>query len=424
MAYVELGPQIADGIWLIRSIQIEPVRQGRLVPDHFLTIGNVNECVFVEDVGIESLATYVPHARALNRAGKAASRIVWGAGDYGYGGSFKHFNSSVVKTLRSLGVDVWTLTTSKVSDTGTEVPIQAPLVTMADHVKDAVSILNARTWPDATPLKRASLSYALLGYLQLEGSSMDRRYAERINKTFDAMLATSDATKQAMIDGGVTLPIQTFGHGIDPKMFPFIQRPKRDVPTFFHLADVQWRKGTDVLLKAFDLIGRDARLYIKATRQNPFCLDYQRAHPRITWDFKTYPPNEMADLFGKMDFGVFPHRGEGFGLPVIECEATGMPVITTKFAGPLDTRHPYRIWINPARFVSAQFDRGINAEPSLDDLIEKMRFWCDHRDLAARMGALASTFIHQNWTWEVKCKQLLQYLKATYGLQIPCATPV
>lgn len=45
---------------------------------------------------------------------------------------------------------------------------------------------------------------------------------------------------------------------------------------------------------------------------------------------------DVARLFRAVDFGVFPYRAEGWGLPVLECMGSGTPVIATDYSAPTE----------------------------------------------------------------------------------------
>lgn len=51
------------------------------------------------------------------------------------------------------------------------------------------------------------------------------------------------------------------------------------------------------------------------------------------WEYRTgIPARKLAVMLAASDVLVLPTRGEGFGLPLIEAQAVGCPVITSKFA--------------------------------------------------------------------------------------------
>ena len=104
-----------------------------------------------------------------------------------------------------------------------------------------------------------------------------------------------------------------------------------------------WRKGIDILLDAYRetfssrddvvLIVKDLpqqKIYvdqgvgqiIRNWRQNPNA-------PEILHMQTALAPGELPGLYTAADCLVHPYRAEGFGLPVLEAMACGVPVITT-----------------------------------------------------------------------------------------------
>jgi glycosyltransferase involved in cell wall biosynthesis len=418
----ELGRPVVPGVYRIVAVHsgdVPPRDNLRPIPDHFSRAVNVaTDCVYVDGLGIQHNDEYLAKARADRRKISKAHAITWGTRYFGYGCSFRQFNAAVTRTLLHMGVDVRLFMYRQPDVLG---GIDVPVIHDEAGVEGSVSIMNARFHPDPKVFRASALAaHATLGYFQAEGTLIDPKYAKSLNR-FDAMLATSNATRQALIDSGVNVPVHVFGHGIEPKVFPLVNRPLRKPYTFLHWADVQWRKGTDLVIHAFRAMPfKDVRLHIKAQwKNNPYRNSYKemtRGDDRIFWDFKSYRPGELAGLLSHVDAALFPHRGEGFGLPIIECEATGLPCVVTRFAGPLDTTHPHRLWVEVDRNVPAQVDWGLNAEPSMDSLVDWMHY-CYRNPQAARIrGRMASEHIHKNWTWEAKCAELLDLLKG-YGYE-------
>jgi glycosyltransferase involved in cell wall biosynthesis len=296
-----------------------------------------------------------------------------------------------------------------------------PVARYDADVECTVSIINARWRPPSAVLRMCEWrSSAVLGYFQCEATLVPQNLRD-LHRSFDAMLATARSTRDAIMQSGYAGPVFVFGHGVDPAQFPHLDRPVGRTPyTFFHLADVQWRKGTDVLINVFrSLPHPDIRLYIKAQWRNKEVPGYEKlcgGDPRIVWDFRCYPPDELAGLMAKMDCGVFPSRGEGFGLPKIEWEATGGPCIATDAFGYKDTSVPGGTILLSGKRIVAQIDAGEQVEPDPDHLRELM-LWClGNRERAAQRGRTAGANIHANWKWSDKIAELLEFLEQ-FGLK-------
>jgi glycosyltransferase involved in cell wall biosynthesis len=110
------------------------------------------------------------------------------------------------------------------------------------------------------------------------------------------------------------------------------------------------RKGFQQALEAFRLFRdshNDAFLYLHTTvnpdvaagENIPALLKALRIPPdavlvadQYRMLFDPYPPKTMAKIYSSMDVLINPAAGEGFGLPVLEAQACGVPCIVTDFS--------------------------------------------------------------------------------------------
>jgi glycosyltransferase involved in cell wall biosynthesis len=109
------------------------------------------------------------------------------------------------------------------------------------------------------------------------------------------------------------------------------------------------RKNLDLLLKAwaqFSLAHPEARLYIHTDAEGeknglplPYLLKLYEIDPQTVifpdqYALKQggYPPAYLNRLYNAADVFVLPSAGEGFGIPIVEAQASGCPVIVTDFS--------------------------------------------------------------------------------------------
>jgi len=149
-------------------------------------------------------------------------------------------------------------------------------------------------------------------------------------------------------------------HGIDTKVFKptdqFATRERFGFPRDAFLVGMvaankgrPSRKGFQEAFEAFRKFMQsrdDAYLYLH-TMLDPAlaqgedipallsALDIPEDRVRITDQyrmlFNPFPADAMAQLYGALDVLVNPAHGEGFGIPVLEAQACGVPVIVTDF---------------------------------------------------------------------------------------------
>lgn len=187
---------------------------------------------------------------------------------------------------------------------------------------------------------------------------------------------------------------------------------------FLAVAKWEHRKGFDVLLRAFwaEFVGdrRDAvelhlRTYKPGWEAGPDDLREQFAElamesigltldklPTVVWHKDDLTRKQLRDLYDASDAFVLPTRGEGWGLPIVEAMAMGLPTIATNFSGPtayLTTRTGY-----PVAYKLNVFDG--TAEPDGHDLQRKMREVFKHRSSAAAVGAAGQTFVRKHFSSE------------------------
>jgi glycosyltransferase involved in cell wall biosynthesis len=148
-------------------------------------------------------------------------------------------------------------------------------------------------------------------------------------------------------------------HGIDTSVY----RPIEDVRSLFGISEDRFivgmvaankgnpsRKSFVAALQAFGEFHRkhpEALLYLHTDVDGQFSagvplepvMDAVGIPPealRVTSQYAIHfdptPPQVMAKLYNAMDVLLQPSTGEGFGIPIVEAQACGTPVITTDFS--------------------------------------------------------------------------------------------
>jgi glycosyltransferase involved in cell wall biosynthesis len=227
-----------------------------------------------------------------------------------------------------------------------------------------------------------------------------------------------------MIDSGVTIPVHEIRWGIDPDAFPLIERPDDGIFTFGQYGTLTKRKGTDVLISAFQKAFppnrcKNVRLLLK-TAKNVFLFPINH-DLRIGVQRGENDGAEMIQQFlSKVDCLVYPTRGEGAGLPIPEALSTGIPVIATNWSGPVDYMNESCGWFVNYTMVDAKEFSGKEtynepcgqwANPDEQHLIQLMRYAYEHQQECKEKGLYGARWVRENITWPKGFAMLESILK-------------
>jgi len=115
----------------------------------------------------------------------------------------------------------------------------------------------------------------------------------------------------------------------------------------------------------------------------------------------------IAGYFTAADVGVFPFRGEAFALPILECLATGTPVIVTCGGGPADYCTPENAELIRARLRTSDGKRHL--EPDVAHLRQLMREAYERRDRARNPDRIRGSVA--GFTWERAVATLVEAIE-------------
>ncbi len=252
-------------------------------------------------------------------------------------------------------------------------------------------------------------------------------------KAMDEIWVPSQENKKSYINMGLDPEkIKVIPHGADVSRYnPDIKPLNYDRGAFNFGSVFDWteRKNPTALIRAYYNAfkeSEDVTLTLRVFWKFPIeeTLNYVRHEiqkikesfegrkdfPKIVLWTEILPENALPNLYKSFDCFVLPSRGEGFGLPLIEAMACGVPTVGPAWGGNTDFMQADNSFLVKGKLVPINNGDFLRRQPQYGgqnwfdideaELSQTMRWIYDHQDKAKELGAKAAKDVAENWTWE------------------------
>lgn len=201
---------------------------------------------------------------------------------------------------------------------------------------------------------------AVVKWAIFESDRLPEAYLDYLSQS-NLIWVPSDWGKHVLINGGISSDqIQVIPEGVDSSTFhPFMRSrmAKDNIFRFYMCGKYEERKGFSELLDGFAMAyGNDpnVRLYLKSdnfhsdlvlgTNKNADLSEYLKEKKLTNVRLVTgaFSISDLALINSHMDAQIFPSRAEGWGLPLLEGIASGLPTACTFYSGQTQFLSPIR----------------------------------------------------------------------------------
>ena len=253
----------------------------------------------------------------------------------------------------------------------------------------------------------------------------------------DIWLPTEWGRETAVKNGVDPKRIEVVPEGVDHNLFhPYMKSREPRPFRFLTIGKYEVRKSYDEILTAFaETYGNDPA--VELIIKSGFFQDQERkqremrAHidsfgcKNIQLFFGSYGPADISNLYRSTDCFVFPSKAEGWGLPLIEAAACGLPLITTNYSG--HTEFLQHI-TSSCLFVDYELgpvncpeyknfypmpdgDWGVWAHPKVSSLADKMREAYEMSPVYRVEAFKNSEIIRSKYSWAQSATKSLELLR-------------
>lgn len=273
-----------------------------------------------------------------------------------------------------------------------------------------------------------------IGWTMLETTGVPPEWVRQCNE-MDEVWVPSAFNEWSFRRSGVTRPIRVMPLGvIDTGYFNPGIRAFRATEDFTFLSIFEWgeRKAPEVLIRAFNKAFRKTDPVILvckfvnadpgvSPRRQVEALGLDPEGGRIIYsENDVLPYYQLASLYRSVDCFVLPTRGEGWGMPILEAMACGLPVIASYWSAQQSfmsdaNSYPLQVGLAAAEAKCPYYEGFKWADPSEEHLVALLRRVNASREEARAKGARAAADVDAMWSMRASALRVRERLEGMGG---------
>ncbi|MCI2261675.1 glycosyltransferase [Xanthomonas indica] len=264
-----------------------------------------------------------------------------------------------------------------------------------------------------------------IGYTMLETTGIPVEWVEGCNSV-DEVWVPTEFNKWTFQRCGVKVPVNVMPLAlIDTNYFNPRIRSERIEGVYTFLSVFEWgeRKSPEILLRAFNRAFRRADpvvLICKYSNHDPGVdpeavirgLKLDPEGGRVVYSVnESVPYYQIAQLYRSADCFVLPTRGEGWGMPLLEAMACGVPVIASYWSAQQafmdeDNSYPLQVSLVPAEAKCPYYTGFKWALPDEEHLVHLLRRAFENQEESRAKGDQAAQDVFNHWSLKHSAKRM------------------
>lgn len=255
-----------------------------------------------------------------------------------------------------------------------------------------------------------------VGFSYWETTQVPKTWVPMMQR-MDEIWTTSTFVHDVFKDCNVNSNIVKFNLGFDDKVFTKNEKSPSGPFTFLSVGSPSSRKNSQMAVDAFVKVKSkykdirliyksngppDARLYHGNMKQALYNVPYIKVIDSMVSEV------ELANIYRQSHCLLYPTSGEGWGMIPFQAIAMGLPTICTNATSCTEYAElsiPLDYEMVDVKMGGIYSNTGQWAEPSLDDLCDKMVYAIENYDYEKKRCLESSDYLHSNYTWDIVSKE-------------------